>query len=255
MRYPLILFMLLISPALWAQDNDTTSAKSPYELISGFYNSGNFHPFKKGNGYVGLAFTVEDRQLQNTQRIFDKVTDGQNTDYEITFKGGYFLWDYVQVGMNVIYGRNKFEGQLIDQNSDSVSRSSIYSGGSFVPYLKIYFPVSKNERLSFFLENGAGFGFGSELQRDTRQTDQITKRYTDEFVFSLGLSPGITFFAIENFAFEIQLNNLLGYEYARKSTTTNEIEESVTVTNNVNFRIDLLSLRLGLAYYFNKINR
>ncbi len=253
MKYLIIALLLAISPGLWAQETDTTKT-SPYELISGYYNGGEFRPFMKGNGYVGLAFTVEDRQLTNTQRLFDKVTDGQNTNYEITFKGGYFLWDYVQVGMNVIYGRDKFEGQLIDQNSDSLSRSSIASGGSIVPYLKIYFPVSKNERLSFFLESGPGFGFRNELQRDTRNTDDITKRYTEEFVFTLGISPGITFFAIENFAFEIQLNNLLGYEYARMNTTTNEIEKSRTVTNNVNFRIDLLSLRLGLAYYFNKKN-
>ncbi len=254
MKYLIIALLLVISPGLWAQESDTTKKVSPYELISGYYNGGDFHPFKKGNGYVGLAFTVEDKQLTNTQRLFDKVTDGQNTNYEITFKGGYFLWDYVQVGMNVVYGRDKFEGQLIDQNSDSLSRSSITAGGSIVPYLKIYFPVSKNERLSFFLENGAGFGFSNELQRDTRNTDEVTKRYSDTFVFTLGISPGITFFAVENFAFEIQLNNLLGYEYARKNTTTDDIEESVTVTNNVNFRIDLLSLRLGLAYYFNKKN-
>jgi hypothetical protein len=254
MKYGIIALLLVISPVICAQETDSTKKVSPYELISGFYNGGDFHPFLKGNGYVGLAFTVEDKQLTNTQRLFDKVTDGQNTSYEITFKGGYFLWDYVQVGMNVIYGRDKFEGQLIDQNSDSVSRASIFTGGSFVPYLKIYFPVSKNERLSFFLENGVGFGFGNTLQRDTRNTDQITKRYTEEFLFTLGISPGITFFAIENFAFEVQLNNLLGYEYARKNTTTDEIEESTTVTNNVNFRIELLSLRLGLAYYFNKKN-
>ena len=254
MKY--LLFGLLIVSSLGsrAQDAEADTTLTPFDLITNYYNSDTFRPFQKGNGYLGLAFTLEDQSLQNTQRLFDKVTNGDQIDWQLTFKGGYFLWDYVQVGMNVIYGRNEFDGQLIDQNSDSVRRASVSSSGAFVPFIKIYFPVSRNERLSFFLENGVGLGFGTQLQRDTRDTDQITKRYSEEFVFSLGLSPGITFFAVENFAFEIQLSNLLGYEYTRRTTSIDDLEESVKRTNNVNFSINLLSLRLGLAYYFNKLH-
>lgn len=255
MKYILAITLAFCSLLGHAQKSKSDSTLTPYDLISRYYNGDEFHPFSKGNGYIGLAFTVEDQRLQNTQRLFDKVIDGSTTDYEITFKGGYFLWDYVQTGMNIVYSREKFTGQLIDSNSDTLRRESIASGGIFVPYLKIYFPVSKNERLSFFLENGVGLGFSNRLQRDTKQLDLVTKTSTDEFIFSLGISPGITFFAIENFAFEVQLNNLLGYELRKKTSIKDETEESSTVTNNVNFRIDLLSLRLGLAYYFNKIQK
>jgi hypothetical protein len=252
MKYLLIVLLTVSCLGLYGQETKPDTTLTPFDLITNYYNGESFAPFQKGNGYLGLAFTLEDESLQNTQRLFDKVTNGDEIDWELTFKGGYFLWDYVQVGMNVIYARNKFEGRLIDQNSDSVTRASIYSSGTMVPFIKIYFPVSKNERLSFFLENGVGLGFGTQLQRDTRSIDQITKRYTEEFVFNLGLSPGITFFAIENFAFEVQLSNLLGYRYSKRTTTVDDLEESVKRTNNVNFSINLLSLRLGLAYYFNK---
>ena len=83
-----------------------------------------------------------------------------------------------------------------------------------------------------------------------KNQDEINKVYTEEFTFSAGISPGVTFFAIENFSFEIQLNNLIGYELQISKKTTNDMEESKVTTNNVNFNIDLLSLNLGLAYYF-----
>jgi hypothetical protein len=65
----------------------------------------------------------------------------------------------------------------------------------------------------------------------------------------VGLSPGITFFAMENFAFEVQLN-VLGYELNASDKTVNGTDESRVVRQNVDFNIDLLSLDLGLAYYF-----
>ena len=94
-----------------------------------------------------------------------------------------------------------------------------------------------------------GFGFGQTLTRDEFSPDEISKAFTDEFSFTIGISPGITFFAIENFAFEVQLNNLIGYEYKRSETTRDGSEQSSRVTNNVNFNINLLSLQLGLAYF------
>ena len=65
----------------------------------------------------------------------------------------------------------------------------------------------------------------------------------------MGISPGITFFAMENFAFEVQLD-VLGYELQVRNREINGVEQSRDVRNNVDFNINILSLKLGLAYYF-----
>lgn len=198
---------------------------------------------------MGFAFSLQDQKLQNQSRLFDKVLDGQDLNYDLTFKGGYFLSDYFMVGGNLIYNRDKFTGTIV-QESDTIKRENISSIGTVAQTIKTYFPLTKNNRLSFFNELGLGFGFGNTVTRDTKNQDEINKSYTNEFAFTAGISPGIAFFAIENFAFEVQLNNLIGYELQVSKKTTDEMEESKVTTHNVNFNIDLLSLNLGLAYYF-----
>ena len=250
LRIYLISILFIISSSLsfgqGAQDDKKKS--DPYELMSHYYQDG-FNPFAKGNTYVGFAFSLQDQKLVNQARLFDKVLDGQDLKYDLTFRGGYVLRDYFMIGGNFIYSRDKFTG-IIVQESDTIKRERISSIGTIAPTIKTYFPLTKTQRLSFFNELGLGFGFGNTVTRDTKNLDEINKTYTDEFAFTAGISPGITFFAIENFAFEVQLNNLIGYELKISNKNTNEIEDSKVTTHNVNFNIDLLSLNLGLAYYF-----
>ncbi|MBR8536083.1 hypothetical protein KDU71_10990 [Carboxylicivirga sediminis] len=54
---------------------------------------------------------------------------------------------------------------------------------------------------------------------------------------------------MENFAFEVQLN-VLGYELQATEKIVNGENESRVIRQNVDFDIDILSLELGLAYYF-----
>ena len=227
-------------------------AKDPYDLMSKYYEE-NFNPFSKSSWYVGFAFSLEDRKLQNQARLFDKVLVGEDLKYDLTFKAGYFLGNYTMAGGNLIYNRDKFVGTVV-QESDTINRERIQSIGTIAPTIKTYFPLTKNNRLSFFNEIGIGFGFGNSLTRDTKKQDEVSKTYTDEFSFTVGISPGITFFAIENFAFEVQLQNLIGYELQVSNKNIDDIEDSKVTTNNVNFNIDLLSLNLGLAYYFRTKN-
>lgn len=244
----LSIFILSVSSSQ-AQSEDSIKSKNPYDLMSNYYDHG-FSPFAKKNWYVGLAFSLTDEKFDNTPKLLERVIAGNELNYDLTFKGGYFIGNYVMVGANFIYSRDRFSGQVVQQSTDTLTRQNISSSGRIVPLIKTYFPLTKNHRLSLFNELGFGFGFGNILTRNIRNQDVIEKSFTNEFKFTAGLSPGITFFAIENFCFEVQLNNLIGYELTVQDTKTNETESSRTTKNNVNFSINLLSLNLGLAYYF-----
>ena len=244
----LILFGMSPTGTHAQEENKKNKDKDPYELMSKYYQE-DFNPFNKGNWYLGFAFSLKDQKLENQARLFDKVLEGNDLSYDLTFKGGYFISNYILVGGNIIYSRDKFTGTTL-QDGDTLQRNRINSIGTIAPTFKTYFPLTKNKRLSFFNEIGLGFGFGNSIIRDIQNQDEINKVYTEEFAFTAGISPGITFFAIENFSFEIQLNNLIGYELQVSKKNTNDTEESKVTTHNVNFNIDLLSLNLGLAYYF-----
>lgn len=243
----ILLLTLLINSTIFAQQSDSVKY-SAYNLMTEYYNT-NFYPFEKKNIYVGFAFSLIDEKAQNEQTLFSKTLDGSDINYSITFKGGYFLNDYFMTGLNLIYEREEFDGSVLIEG-DTIARKRVNRIANVVPVIKSYFPLTENHRFSFFNELGIGFGFGKGVSRDTKNTDEITKVNSEEFIFNAGISPGVIFFAIENFSFEIQLNNLIGYTYKQRRSTTNDMEETKVVTNNVNFNVNLLSLRLGLAYYF-----
>ncbi|WP_274473903.1 hypothetical protein [Mangrovimonas aestuarii] len=245
----LILLFILFSKASNSQtnQNEINSSYTPYELLSSYY-SDNFHPFKKGNVYVGFAMSLEDRKLENTSLLVNTVLDGDRTSYDLNLSGGYFIGNYAMVGIKLNYNQEKFSG-LVLKDTDTLNSQSIDRGFAFSPFVRSNVPLTANERLSFFTEVGFTFGKSNSLTREIKDTDEITKIYETSYKFKVGLTPGVTFFAMENFALEIGLD-VLGYELNSTEKTTNDDEVSKSTRNNVDFQIDILSLQLGLAYYF-----
>ena len=241
-----ILFVLLTGH-LNAQQKDSSENYTPYELMSGYYNQ-DFKPFKKRNVYVGLAFSLEDKKQTNTTNILETVIDGERLNYDISLRGGYYTGNYGMAGLNFNYYQRQFIGEVF-RDPDTLQSNTISRGYAFTPNFRSSVPLTDNERLSFFTEVGLTFGFGNSLRRTTKNLDEVDKTYSSDFNFRVGISPGITFFAMESFAFEIQLN-VLGYELQVNDQSVNEGEESREIRQNVDFNIDILSLNLGLAYYF-----
>jgi len=250
LKFPLLAMLILFSVYAFAQkDSILVQEKiTPYDLLSSYYST-NFHPFQKGNFYAGLAFSITDKKLTNTNYLIQQVVDGNRLDYDILLKGGYYTGDYGMAIINFNYYQNRFEG-LVFQDPDTVQSNSLTRGFAITPGFRSSVPLTRSERLSFFTEIGFSFGGSSSLTRNTKNLDEVEKIYKKEFDFGVGLSPGITFFAMENFAFEVQLNNVLGYKLNVAKSNTNNGPESKQVRQNVDFNINLLSLELGLAYYF-----
>lgn len=240
------LIFILPLPGI-AQVNPDVDGRSPYELMSSYYAE-QFKPFQKKNWYTGLAFSLSDKNLDNVDRLLDNVVNGKDKSFNIVLKGGYYTGDYAMVGLNFEYNQESFEGTLF-RDPDTVQSKSISRAYNFTPNVRSSVPLTKSERLSFFTEVGISLGVGNTLTRNTKNLDEIEKIYSDEFNLRVGISPGITFFAIENFAFEVQLD-VLGYELNVKNKEVNGMDQSRVVTNNIDFNIDILSLKLGLAYYF-----
>ena len=246
----LLVFLFLVSVSAFAQQDSLSVHQkvTPYDLLSNYY-SNNFHPFKKGNFYAGLAFSITDKKLINTNYLIQQVVDGDRLDYNILLKGGYYTGDYGMAILNVNYYQDRFGGTVF-QDPDTVQSNTLKRGFAIRPGFRSSVPLTRTERLSFFTEIGFSLGGSSALTRNIKNLDEVEKIYKTEFDFGVGLSPGITFFAMENFAFEVQLNNVLGYKLNVAKSSTNDGPESKQIRQNVDFNINLFSLELGLAYYF-----
>jgi hypothetical protein len=249
----IFIILFLIPLCLASQKQETPTDKStPYELMSSYYAK-DFRPFKKHSFYTGLALSLSDRSLNNVDQLVQNVIDGNDLSYQIIFKGGFYTGDYAMVGLDFEYKEEKFEGTVFRQ-PDTLLSNSISRLYSITPNVRSTVPLTANERLSFFTILGVSVGLGNSLTRNTKNLDEIEKVYTDDFKLRVGISPGVTFFAIENFALEVQLD-VLGYELKVRKSEINGVEQSKDVRNNVDFNIDVLSIKLGLAYYFKPIKK
>jgi hypothetical protein len=231
-----------------SQQVEKTEYKTPYELMSSYYNSGNFNPFAKKNWYLGVAFSLDDQHRANTKGIIQNVINGDNLKYNVQLKGGYYSGDYNMIGLNLGYFQNGFEG-VIFQDPDTIQSNSLTRGYTIVPNLRTSFPLTASQRFSFFVELDLAFSYSTTLSRQTQNIDDITKTYTEQLGFGVGVSPGITFFAMEAFAFELQLN-VVGYNFNITDTDYNGLEQSRDIQQKVNLDLKLVTLELGLAYYF-----
>lgn len=243
-----MLISILASISSWAQvdNNGVRKKNTPYELITSYYNE-DFKPFKKGTIYMGLSMSLEDRSQENTENIFERVIDGNRFNYNFLIKTGYFINDYAMVGLNASVFENKFTGTLL-KDADTVQSYSIKRGFSITPNYRTTIPLSQSDRFSFFTMAGLTFGKSSLLKREIKNLDEIQKSFSDNYNFRIGLSPGATFFVLQNFAIEVQLD-VIGYELNIEEKTKNEGIKSRDIRHNIDFRMNLLSVKFGLSYY------
>lgn len=248
-RHILILASILFGANLFVSGQEPTKAQSPtpYDLLSSYYQEG-FKPFEKKTWYLGAAFSLGHTMQTNTTGLIQDVIDGKSGKYSINLKGGYYSGDYTMIGLDLGYFQSNFTGTVF-QDPDTIQSNSITRGYSITPNLRASIPLTASERLSFFIAIGLDFGMSNTLAQDVKYVDQYTRSYSDQYSLGIGFSPGLTFFAMENFAFELQLN-VFGYNISVTNTDTEGLEPGREVDQQLNFKIDLLTLELGLAYYF-----
>lgn len=243
----ILLFLFATAHSQTIESPEADKKYTPYELLSSYYDN-DFKPFKKGNFYFGIAMSLEDRQMENTEGLFQKTLDGKRINFDILLKGGYYLNDYSMVGLNVNIYENKFEGDIY-RDPDTLLSNTITRGYSITPNFRTTVPLTANERLSFFTTAGITLGKSNSLKRDIKNVDEIEKSFAENYNLRVGITPGVTFFAMENFALEVGLD-VLGYELNVETKTVNEVSESRDVRHNVDFKLNLLTVKIGLAYYF-----
>ena len=244
----IMLAMAMLFPDIMvAQEENSDKTTKAYDLMSKYYNQ-DFNPFKKKNVYIGFAFSLEDVQQENTTGLFQNVLDGQSLRYNLLFKGGYYINNYTLLGLNFTYGERKFTGQVF-RDPDTLQSNTLSRSYDFTPNIRPSIPLTSNERLSFFIEIGLTFGYNTALTRNIKKVDEVNTRYTEGFHFRAGLSPGVTFFAFESFAFEVQLD-VVGYDLRIEQQSINNGTESREINQRIDANVNILSLKLGLAYYF-----
>ncbi|WP_300978509.1 hypothetical protein [Flavobacterium sp.] len=79
--------------------------------------------------------------------------------------------------------------------------------------------------------------------------DILTRYYSVTNNYNLGINPGIQVFTIKGFATEVGVN-LAGLSHTYKRTTINEVENTVIKSNDLDLKLNILSLNISFFYFF-----
>lgn len=207
----------------------------------------------KGQWIVGSSVSYSEHNEQNYQFL---VVDGFNSD-GYTFKVSpmlcYAFKDNVAAGGRFSYGRTLTKLDNVTLNLDEDTKFDIndlyqlkHSYGA-IGILRNYINLGTSKRFALFAETRLEFG-GSQSKVVTKNGDSLTGTYTKTTDFGLGVAPGIVAFINNYTAVEVSVG-VLGLNFSKVKQTTDQVYIGERSSGSANFKINLFSIGLGIAFY------
>lgn len=203
----------------------------------------------KGRSYISLSFSLDQRKAENEAQLFRQVIDQDKLNYRVNANGGYALKDNFTLGLGLSYGREKEDIHFVDENGVEVTSRFLSNDVSFIPHMRNYIPFG-NGTFQIFVQTDMRLTFAESLRRDFFP-DEIDKTERNAFEYRLGVSPGVLLFFDRHWAFELSVGLAgLTSRITEEVVNDQEADKARIVKTDIDLKINLLALNLGVAYYF-----
>lgn len=202
----------------------------------------------KGSWFTGINLSVSEQSSENPSSLFQQVESLDRISYKVSATGGYFIRDLWMLG-----GRLKYESSESDTGySEDADKKRIRAVNRFTSFgfiMRNYLPLGETGRFSLFVETGLEFGFGKEIVQTTLD-DDIDRKITKTYGLDLGVTPGLMAFVDKGVAIEASVN-IIGLSASWGDYNFNSGERTGDTSSvDLDFSIKLLTLYIGLTYYF-----
>jgi hypothetical protein len=199
----------------------------------------------KKSGFITPTFNLNHSSGTNFKTLGVQFDDEYRLDYSLNFNWGYFLKKDFSIGLQVSYNNKRIN---LKYYPDGVYTESNYFANlvSLIPNIRNYFGAG---RFKAFAQTNLGFTFGKGLERiyTEENDDKIDSKY---YALSIAVQPGVAIFVADFVTLEVSIN-LIGLTSTYEESTLNNTSESIRTSNSVDFNINLLTMNIGLGFYFN----
>ena len=127
--------------------------------------------------------------------------------------------------------------------SDFYTLQHTYYGSVSYRY---YIPIGKSRVFGIFSDISLNFGAGQGKSLNGRG-DNLTGVYQNILDIGIDVIPGIAVFVTNEMCVEASVG-ILGLEWKRISQTTNQVYEGSYETSKANFKLNLLSINIGVNF-------
>ncbi len=194
----------------------------------------------------------------HTNRDYDfLVIEGINSE-GYTFRVSPFLAYAVRnnmaVGARFIYSRTLLRVDDADVNmGDEDTGVNLSVNGYYVlrhtyegaVTWRNYIPLGRSKRFAIFTDMQLSAG---GIQGKYADGQPVRGTYETGYSFGLGVSPGLVAFATNNMAIEVSVG-VMGISYSHVHQVHNQVTSGNRSTSNMNFKVNLFSIGLGMAFY------
>lgn len=251
----IITAVLLFSGAAMASEKDETRA---FDRGVGKMNSV-FIP--KGYAGGGINFSYKTMDLGNStddvgySMLFSLLSgiSGEMHTLGVSPAVSYFIKDNLSVGVRFDYDRTNLNvgnlglslGDLASISlNDYVFKKNMYSSAVTGRY---YMPIANSKRIAMFGELQLGFDFGQSLTYKVVDGCNFGS-FQEIYGFGINVVPGLCVFATNEVCVEVAVG-VLGLNYQYVTQETNRVDVSVMTQSGANFKINPLSISLGMSFY------
>ena len=165
----------------------------------------------------------------------------------------YIVKDNLGLGGRFAYERSltKLDNASIkigdDLNFDMDNVYSLSHSYSGMAIMRNYISIGNSSRFGLFNELQLSLG-GGESKMVNGSGESLTGTFERSFNFNIGIAPGLMAFLNDYTAIEVNVG-LLGFNYSHVKQTTDQVYTGKRSQNMANFKVNIFSLGLGIAFY------
>ena len=165
----------------------------------------------------------------------------------------YMFKDNMGVGLRFSYDRSMLDLASADLSVSEISMSAkdcyqIQHKFSAYAVYRAYIPLGNSKRVAMFADllfggsykQGKAFNAGGEY---------VVGTYGQRYALELAVEPGIVAFLTERLAVEMNVG-IFGVSYSWRDQVRNQVIGGHSDSTSAGFMVNLLSLGVGLSYYF-----
>lgn len=207
----------------------------------------------KGQWIVGSSVSYSEHTENNYDFLVVEKINSDGYSFKLSPMFAYALKDNMALGGRFKYGRTLVrmdETQLNLDDETSFDINNIYQlkhSYSAMAIFRNYIPLGDSKRFAVFSETQLEVG-GSQSKVSNGKGEALTGTYSKSTDLGLGVSPGMVAFINNYTAVEVSIG-VLGVNLSKTRQVTNQVETGEQSSTSANFKINIFSIGLGIAFY------
>lgn len=211
-------------------------------------------PFLKKGTWMAGGTARYSQHINNDYNLFI-INDINSVGYNVsaTPKLMYMFKDNMGAGLRFSYDRGMLDLASADLSVAGITMDArdcyqLHQKYSAHAFYRAYIPLAGSKRIAMFADLLVGGSF-KQGKVFNAGGEYVLGSFQQSFALELAVEPGLIAFLSERLALELNVG-IFGVNHGWTKQIQNQVETGMSDTTAAGFMVNLLSLGVGMSYYF-----